>query len=133
MCARLALPCNSMWRRPHQPQIALCAGKEEMIDSIHLRKLRSVKLRHGFAKYRDRHRRARPIICVPFWAVTSSLCVSISLFLSLPPFFLYRHRLRPVHKRADQVEDAHFDCPKYHPKWPRLFYTYFLGFSFVYY
>ncbi len=40
---------------------------------------------------RDLHRQARPIICVPFWAITSSLCLSISLFLS-PPLSLPYNR-----------------------------------------
>ena len=97
---------------PRLPQIALCAGKKEVIDPLNLRNLRSVKLRQRLTKCRDRHRRARPIICVPFWAVMSSFCASISLFLSLPPFLLYRHRLRPVHKRADQVQGAHFGLKK---------------------
>ncbi len=42
-------------------------------------------------RFRDRHRRARPIICALFWAITSSLCVSISLFLS-PPLSLPYNR-----------------------------------------
>ncbi len=54
------------------------------------RVLRQPGLRHTLPKlpkHRDRHGQARPIICVPFWAITSSLCVSISFFglsFSLP-------------------------------------------------
>ncbi len=68
--------------------------------------------RKGLTKCRDRHGQARPIICVPFLAVMSSLCVSISLFVSHSLFFLYRHRLWPVHKRADRLLGAHFGGPK---------------------
>ncbi len=46
--------------------------------------LRQPHLRQGLIECRDRHRRAWPIICAPFWATTSSLCVSISLFLAFP-------------------------------------------------
>ncbi len=74
--------------------------------------LRQPHLRQGLTKCRDRHRQARPIISAPFWAITSSFCDSISLFLSLPPFFHYRHRLRPVHKRADRLERPHFGLIK---------------------
>ncbi len=75
---------------------------------------------------RDRHRQAQPIICVTFWAVTSSLWVPISLFLSLPPFLLYRHRLWPVHKRADRLQDAHFGRPKRGSKMAQtLFFSFF--------
>ncbi len=66
-------------------------AKKEVTDPLDLRNLRNVKLRQGLIKCRDRHRRARPIICGPFWAVMSSLCVAISLFLSLPPFLPCRH------------------------------------------
>ena len=97
---------------PGLPQITLCAGKKEVITPLNLRKLRSVIYRQRLTKCRDRDRRARPIICVPFWAIMSSLSVSLSLFLSLPPFFLYRHRLRPVHKRVDRLERPHFGLKK---------------------
>ncbi len=53
-----------------------------------LRNLRHVNFCKTLTKCRDRHGQARPIICVGFWAITSSLCVSISL-LSLPLFFSY--------------------------------------------
>ena len=53
-----------------------------------LRNLRHVNFCKTLTKCRDRHGQARPIICVVFWAITSSLCVSISL-LSLPLFFSY--------------------------------------------
>ena len=82
MCARLALPYSLMWWRPAPTTDRAMYRKEEVIDSLHLRNLRSVKLRQGLAKCRDRHRRARPIICAPLWFITSSLCVSISFLLS---------------------------------------------------
>ncbi len=58
---------------PRLSQIALCAGKKEVIDPLNLRNSRSVKLRQGLTKCRDRHRQARSIICVSFLAITSSL------------------------------------------------------------
>ena len=60
----------------------------EAIYTLDLRNLRHIKLRQGLTKCRDRHGRAWPIICVPFWAITSSLCVSISIFVSPSLFFL---------------------------------------------
>ena len=51
--------------------------------------LRHPDLRQRLTRCRDRRRWAWCIICVPFWAVTNSLCVSISLFLPLPPSLPY--------------------------------------------
>ncbi len=63
--------------------------KKELIDPLDLRNLRIVKLRPGLTKCRNRHKRAWPIICASFWAITSSLCVSISLFcLSLSLYLI---------------------------------------------
>ncbi len=61
----------------------------EVTYTLDLRNLRHVNLRKGVTKCRDRHRRARPIICVSFWAVMSSLCVAISLFIPFPYFLPY--------------------------------------------
>ena len=46
--------------------------------------LRHVKLHKGVTKCRDRHRQAQPIICVPFWAITRSHCVSICFCIPFP-------------------------------------------------
>ena len=59
-----------------------------VIDPLDLRNLRNVNLRTGLTKCRDRLGQARPIICVPFKAITSSLCVFISLFVSPSLFFI---------------------------------------------
>ena len=73
---------------PQSTTYAKCAGIKEVIDPLHLRNLRNVKLRQGLTKCRDRHGQARPIICVPFWAITRSLCVSMSIFVSPSLFCL---------------------------------------------
>ncbi len=83
-----------------------------MIYTLDLRNLRRANLRKGLTKCRDGHEQARPMICVSFWAIPGSLCVSISLFVSHSLFFLYRHRLGPVHKRADRLERPFFLAPK---------------------
>ncbi len=80
--------------RRHAPRHA--PPKKEEIDPLDLQNLRIVSLRQGLTKCRDRHRRARPIICVTFWAAISSLCVAISLFVSPFLFFLNRHQLAQV-------------------------------------
>ena len=83
-CARLWPYLRLNVAAPGLPQIALYAGKKKVIDPPNLRNLRSVKLRQGLTKCRDRHRQAWPKICAPFWAITSSLCVAISLFVPFP-------------------------------------------------
>ncbi len=88
MCARLwpylTLDVATLHRRaPLQAPL-----EPPVIDPLDLRNLRNVNLRKGLTKCRDRHGQARPIICVPFQAITSSLCVSISLLVSPSLFFL---------------------------------------------
>ena len=109
MCARLWPYLTQCGAATHCATPLL---KQKEIDPLDLHNLRSVKLPQGLTESRDRHGQARPIICVPFWALMSSLCVTISLFLPLPPFLLYRHRLWPVQKRADRFQGAHFRLKK---------------------
>ncbi len=130
MCARHGptLQLDVAALRRHAP---LQAPPElAVIDPLGLRNLHNVNLRKGLTKCRHRHGQARPIICVPFRAITSSLCVSISLFPSFPPFLRYGHRLRPVHKRADRLRGAHFGRPKKGSKMPQAYF--FLFFLWVF-
>ncbi len=127
MCARLWPYLTTRWALPAPPSNAPRVAQKGGNRSSYFAQFAQRKLRQRLTKCRDRHRRARPIICVPFWAVMSSFCVSISLFLSLPPFLLYRHRLWPVHKRADQVQGAHFGLKKSCPKMIKInFFGFFL-------
>ncbi len=75
---------------------------------------------HKFAqishKCRDRHRRAQPIICVPFWTITSSLCLNLSFSVSPSLSLLQPHQLRPVHKHTDRLNCPHHGPPKKYQK-----------------
>ncbi len=87
--------------------------------------LRHPDLRQGLSRCRDRHRRAWPIICAPFWAITSSLCVAISLFLALPHSLPYNRTDFGQYKSTQIVWRGLFWAQKKCPKNKKLT---FLGF-----
>ncbi len=131
MCARLFWPYLTLGVTALRRNAPLQPPEWEAIYTLDLRNLRHIKLRKGLTKCRDRRGQARPIICVLFWAITGSLCLPLSLFVSHSLFFLYRHQLWPVHKRGDQVQGAHFGCPKRGSKMAQAYFFSFFGMYFV--
>ena len=86
MCARLLWPYLTTDVAVLCRYSQLQSPKPVREGSFYLRHFGAIQTHDRLTIARNRHRQARPIICVPFWAITSSLCVSISLFV-YPLFF----------------------------------------------